>query len=83
MSRLRKALSRIEAWFARRWKKKKKSERDLLEQNCGLKMKGFTLVMEELEQRIPAKASNIQQYDNRIIQFQRNRNFQTNQGGFF
>ena len=36
ISRLRKDLSRIEAWFARRWKKDKNKEKDLLDQKYGL-----------------------------------------------
>ena len=39
--------------------------------------------MEELKQRITAKANKVKQYDNRIKQFQDNRNFETNQGRFF
>ena len=83
ISRLRKDLSRIEAWFAGRWKKYKKKEKDWLDQKYGLRRKGFTLVMEELKQRITAKANKVKQYDNRIKQFQDNRNFETNQGRFF
>ena len=49
ISRLRKDLSRIEAWFAGRWKKDKKKEKDWLDQKYGLRRKGFTLVMEELK----------------------------------
>ena len=83
ISRFRKDLSRIEAWFAGRWKKDKNKEKDLLDQKYGLRRKGFTLVMEELKQRITAKATKVKRYDNRIKQFQDNRNFQTNQGRFF
>ena len=50
ISRLRKDLSRIEAWFAGRWKKDKKKEKDWLDQNYGLRRKGFTLLVEELKQ---------------------------------
>ena len=39
--------------------------------------------MEELKQRITAKTTKVKRYDNRIKQFQDNRNFQTNQGKFF
>ena len=75
--------SRIEAWFVGRWKKDKKKEKDWLDQKYGLRRKGFTLVMEELEQRITAKATKVKRYDNRIKQFQDNRNFETNQERFF
>ena len=83
ISRLRKDLSRIEAWFAGRWKEDKEIEKDWLDKKYGLRRKGFTLVMEELKQRITAKATKVKQYDNRIKQFQDNRNFETNQGRFF
>ena len=39
--------------------------------------------MEELKQRITAEANKVKRYDNRIKQFQDNRNSQTNQGRFF
>ena len=83
ISRLRKGLSRIEAWFSGKWKKYKNKEKDLLDQKYGLRRKGFTLVMEELKQRITAKGTKVKRFDNRIKQFQDNRNFQTNQGRFF
>ena len=83
ISRLRKDLSRIEAWFAGRWKKYKKKEKDWLDQKYGLRRKGFTLVMKELKQRITAKATKVKLYDKRIKQFYDNQNFETNQGRFF
>ena len=83
ISRLRKDLSRTEAWFAGRWKNDKNNEKDVIDQKYGLRRKGFSLVMEELKQRITAKATKAKRYDNRIKQFQDNRNFQTNQGRFF
>ena len=57
--RLRKDLSKIETCFAERWKKDKKKEKDWLDQKYGLRIKGFTLVMEELKQRITAKATKV------------------------
>ena len=70
ISWLRKDLSRIEAWFAGRWKKDKKKEKDWLDQKYGLRRKGFTLVMEKRKQRITAKATKVKRYDSRIKQFQ-------------
>ena len=81
-SRLRKDLSRIEAWFGARWKKDKKKEKDWLDQKYGLRRKGFSLVVKELKQRITAKATKVKRYDNMIKQFQDSRNFETNQGRF-
>ena len=49
----------------------------------GLRRKVFTLVMEELKQRITAKATKVKRYDKKIKQFQGNMNFETNQGRFF
>ena len=48
-----------------------------------LRRKGFTLVMEELKQRTTAKAAKVKRYDNKIKQFQDNRNFETKRGRFF
>ena len=39
--------------------------------------------MEELKQRITVKATKVKWNDNRIKQFQGNKNFETNQGRFF
>ena len=73
ISRLRKNLSKTEAWFAGRWKKDKKKEKDWLDQKNGLRGKGFTLVIEKLKQRTTAKATKVKRYGNKIKQFQDNR----------
>ena len=39
--------------------------------------------MEELKQRITEKVTKVKRYDNRIKQFQDNRNFDITQGRFF
>ena len=39
--------------------------------------------LKELKQKIAAKSSKVKRYDNRIKQFQDNRNFQTKQGKVF
>ena len=59
ISRLRKDLSRIETWSPGRWRKNKTKEKELLDRRHALRGKGFTLVMEELKQRITAKATNV------------------------
>ena len=69
-SRLRKDLSRIEAWFTGRWKRDKSKEKELLDQKYGLRRKEFILVMEELKQRITAKASKVKRYDKTISEKQ-------------
>ena len=68
ISRLGKDLSRIEVWFAGIWKKDKNEEKNLLDQKYGLRRKEFTLVMEELKQRITAKA--IKQLNKTILRQQ-------------
>ena len=56
---------------------KVQEKKDWLHQKYGLRSKGFTLVMEELKQRITVKATKVKRYENRIKQFQDNRNFLT------
>ena len=63
ISRFRKDLSRIEAWFVERWKNDKKKEKDWLDQKKRLRRKGFTLTMEELKQRITTKATKVKRYE--------------------
>ena len=55
ITRLWKDLSRIEPWFAGRLKKDKNKEKDRLDQKHGLRRKRFTLIMEELKQKIIVK----------------------------
>ena len=64
-------------------KDQKKKRKNWLDQKYGLRKRGFILVMGELKQRITAKVTKVKQYDNRINQFQDNRNFETNQERFF
>ena len=64
-------------------KRTRKKEKDWLDLKYGLRKKGFTLVMEELKQRITVKATKVKRNDNRIKQFQGNKNLETNQGRFF
>ena len=54
-SRLTKDLTRIESWFATRWKKDKNKGKYWLDQKYGLRRKGFTLVTKELKQIITYK----------------------------
>ena len=43
----------------RKMEKDKKKEKDWLDRKYGIRRKGFTLVMEELKQRITAKATKV------------------------
>ena len=55
--------------------KKKKKYRET-EHKYGVKKKGLNVVLEELKQRIQAKATKIKRYDQRIEQYRINRMFQ-------
>lgn len=47
-----------------------------------IETKGVTVVIEELKQRICAKAHKIKRYNDRILQYQQNRLFEVNQRQF-
>ena len=66
----------------REMEKGQEKKKDRLDQNYGLRRKGFTLVVEELKQRITGKVTKVQRYGNRIKQFQYSRNFESNPGRF-
>ena len=83
IKKLRKDLSKIDAWFKGKWRNDKAKEKKDLDKKYRLKAKGFNTVTEELRQRIAAKSSKIRRYLNRIKQFQDNRRFKSNQGRFF
>ena len=83
IKRLRKDLSRIESWFKGEWKNGRRFEKYELDKRYRLKAKGFNMVIEEMKQRILAKASKVKRYENRIRQFHDNRLFSSNQGRFF
>ena len=81
--RLRKDLSRIEDWFKGCWTKKQTKEKEELRKRYKLREKGFKLVMEELKQRIKAKAFKVKRYTSRIQQYRQNRLFQGNQRALY
>ena len=83
LKRLRKDLGRIEAWFKGKWKRCKAGAKEELDRRYRLKAKGFNTTMEEIKQRIVAKASKIKRYTNRIKQFNDNKLFNANQSRFF
>ena len=83
LTRLRKDLGRIEAWFKGKWKKYKAGAKEELDRRYRLKAKGFNTTMEEIRQRIVAKAAKIKRYTNRIKQFNDNRLYNANQSRFF
>ena len=55
---------------------KKKEKYRETEHKYGVKKKGLNVVLEELKQRIQAKATKIKRYDQRIEQYRINRMFQ-------
>ena len=55
---------------------KKKKKYCEIEHKYGVKKKGLNVVLEELKQRIQAKATKIKRYDQRIEQYRINRMFQ-------
>ena len=69
LERLRRDLGRIQAWFKGQWKKSKEGEKERLNRRYRLREKGFKTTMEEIRQRIVAKAAKIKRYTNRIRQF--------------
>lgn len=48
-----------------------------------IQTKGIEVVIEELNQRISARAHKIKQYNDRILQFQQNQLFEVNQRQFY
>ena len=48
-----------------------------------IETKGVAVVIEELKQRISAKAHKIKRYNDRILQYQQNRLFEVNQRQFY
>ena len=78
---LRKDISKLQCL-----KEEKLNNRDLIKslgRQYRTKKKGLNLVIEELKQRVTAKAAKIKRYENRIEQFRQNRMFQKNQRRLF
>ena len=62
--------------------KKEWKYRDLV-RKLGIKKKGVKVVMEELKQRLNAKAMKVKRYEQRIKQYQQNRLFRVDQKRFY
>ena len=71
---LRKHINILER--KRRGEIKKKEKYKVIEHKYRVKKKGLNVVLEELKQRMHAKASKIKRYDQRIEQYRTNRLFQ-------
>jgi len=78
---LNRDLGRVNALFEKKAVKKKES--DELQRKHKLKQKGLQIVKEELKQRIKAKSGKIARYNQRIKQYQQNRQFKNNEAGFY
>ena len=83
ISRLRKDLSRLDAWSKGLWTRPKQRVKQDLERKYGIKQKGIHTVIEIVKQRILAKASKLKRYKGRKAQFDDNHLFNTNQRQFY
>ena len=81
IKQLRKDIARVE--ILKNGGKIKSRFRVLLQKKYWLKQKGYKRVIEELKQRIKAKAAKVKRYKNRIEQFRQNRLFQTDQSRLY
>ena len=78
---LRKDISKLDQWNRKSLKSEHSKKR--LEQLYHVKRKGILVVIEELKQRVKAKAAKIKKYEERNNQFLQNRLFQTNRKRLF
>lgn len=81
VDQLRKDLSRLE--HVCRNECSRPRIRNQLWRNYKIETKGVAVVIEELKQRISAKAHKIKRYNDRILQYQQNRLFEVNQRQFY
>ena len=83
IQQLRKDISHLEDLSKGKLKRKKDSICERLERKYYVKNKGTKVVIEELKQRVMAKAAKVKRYENRINQYRQNRMFQSNQKRLF
>lgn len=57
--------------------------KNALQRKYWLEQRGFVVVIEELKQKIVAKAHKVKRYESRIQQYRQNRLFYTNQLRFY
>ena len=76
---LNRDLGRVSALFEKKTVKKKES--DALQRRYNRKQKGLQIVKEELKQKIEAKSGKIARYNQQIKQYQKNRQFKSNEAG--
>ena len=80
---MRKDLSRIDDWFKRRWKNGIAKLKCELNRKYKIKAKGFNSVIEELKQRISAKALKLKRDKLRVKQHRQNSTFKNNQKALY
>ena len=83
IARLRKDLSQIEDWSKGRWKNIKFRRKDELRRNYSIKAKEFKMVIEELKQRMTAKAGKLKRFKARVTLYRQNKLFRCNQKALY
>ena len=81
IAQLRKDLSRLDKWKSNQLKSMAVGEQ--LETTYKVKKKGIGVVIEELKQRVIAKAAKVRRYEGRLEQYRQNRMYQSNQKRLF
>ena len=81
IAKLRKDLSRLDKWKSNQLKSMAVKEQ--LETRYKVKKKGIEVVIEELKQRVVAKAAKVKRYEGRVEQYRQNRMYQSNQKRLF
>ena len=81
INELRKDLSRLQKWKENQLLNTVTRER--LERKYSTKKKGLSMVIEEVKQRVIAKAAKVKRYEGRNEQYRQNRLYQSNQKRLF
>ena len=81
--KIKEAPNQNRSMVYRKMEKGQEQRERLARSKVWAEMKRIALVMKELKQRISEKATKVKRYDNRIKQFQDDRNLHTNQGRSF
>ena len=81
IAKLRRDLSRLDKWKSNQLKSMAVKEQ--VETRYKVKKKGIGVVIEELKQRVVAKAAKVKRYEGRVEQYRQNRMYQSNQKRLF
>ncbi|XP_063592467.1 uncharacterized protein LOC134769657 [Penaeus indicus] len=82
-NKLRKDINHLEDLSKEKLRRKKESISERLERKYHVKNKGTKVVIEELKQRVQAKAAKVKRCENRSNQYRQNRMFQSNRKRLF